>query len=127
MRKKNKKISIKKIIYSFLIILLIILLFTLGDYFMHLIKEEYSVPSYYFRNKIIFGTLIGFLTLLFIRKMKPLKKSLIFSLTISVLLQIRYFLEGYSKNFVFTFLLIHFLILFPISLAIFKLFNKHIK
>lgn len=125
--KQKRGINIKKIIYIFLIVLFIILLFTLGDYFVHMIKKEYSVPSYYFRNKIIFGTLIGFLSFLFIRKMKPLKKSLIFSLTISVLLQIRYFLEGYSKEFVFIFLFIHFLILFPITLIIFKLFNKYIK
>jgi len=110
-----------------LIILLIILLFTLGDYFMHLLKDEYSVPSYYFKNKLIFGTIIGSFVFIFIRKMNLLKKSLIFSLLISIFLQIRYFLEGYSKDFVFLFLFIHFLILFITSLIIFKISDKYIK
>ena len=66
MKKLGKK-DIKKIVYSFLIILLIILLFTLGDYFMHLLKDEYSVPSYYFKNKLIFGTIIGSFVFIFIR------------------------------------------------------------
>ncbi|MBS3075795.1 hypothetical protein J4429_05040 [Candidatus Pacearchaeota archaeon] len=126
MKKLGKK-DIKKIVYSFLIILLIILLFTLGDYFMHLLKDEYSVPSYYFKNKLIFGTIIGSFVFIFIRKMNLLKKSLIFSLLISIFLQIRYFLEGYSKDFVFLFLFIHFLILFITSLIIFKISDKYIK
>ena len=123
MAKKNYKGN-KKLISLFLIfsvILFIILLFTLVDYFIHLLSEEYSIPPYYFRNKIIFGTIIGLIIHFFIKKQKPLVKSLIFSAMISILLQIRYFLEGYSRTFVFEFLFFHFLILLPISFIVFIL------
>lgn len=117
----------KNITFDFLIILMIILIFTLIDYFFHLLSAEYSVPSYYFRNKIIFGTIIGFITYLLIRKQKPLAKSLIFSAVISILLQTRYYLEGYPKDFVFLFLGIHFAILWLVSSIIFKYLLKEVK
>src|SRR3989344_8120212 len=101
----------KKLIYSFILILFIILVFTGIDYLVHSATEEYSVPSYYFRNKVIFGTVIGFIAYLFVKNKKLFTKSLIFSLAISILLQIRYFIEGYPRDFVFIFLFIHFAIL----------------
>jgi len=54
------------------------------------------------------------------RKKDPFIKSLFFSLTVDVSLQIRYFLEGYPFDFVFLFLLLHFFILFPVSWIFFK-------
>lgn len=125
--KKNTKLSIKKYFLSFLIILVIILIFTIVDYVVHLLSEEYSVPSYYFRNKVIFGTLIGILLWPFIKKYKTNTKSILLSVVVSVLLQTRYFLEGYPKEFVFEFLLFHFLILLPVSWIILKLSEKVIK
>ena len=121
------RINIKKIFITFIVVLGIILIFTLGDYFIHILDEEYSVPSRYFTNKVIYGTIIGFITFLFVKKKKLLTKSLVFSAVVSILLQVRYFLEGYPKDFVFLFLAIHFAILLPISLIIFKLFEEYIK
>ena len=107
--------ALKKALVAFAIVLLIILVFTFVDYLVHLLKEEYSVPSYYFRNKIIMGTVIGLVAYYIVRNQKLFLKSLIFSLAVSILLQIRYFIEGYSVSFVLLFLAIHFIILFPIS------------
>lgn len=114
----------KKILVLFLVNLVIILLFTLFDYIIHSLSEEYAVPSYYFRNKIIFGTIIGFIVLMFTNKLNPSKKALLFSLVVSTLLQVRYYLEGYPKKFVFEFLFIHFIILLSISFFVLKFFNN---
>lgn len=104
-----------------LLVVAIISLFALVDYFAHSLSEEYAVPPYYFRNKVIFGTLIGFGACLLARGRGLLTRSLAFSSSVSILLQVRYFLEGYPPDFVVTFLLIHFLILLPVSLLVFKL------
>ncbi len=123
-KKKEGKSGIKKYFSMFLVVLLIILIFTFVDFLIHSLSKEYSVPDYYFRNKIIYGTIIGLIIYFLTRNKKPLIKSLIFSVVVSVLLQIRYFLEGFSLEFVFEFLIIHFLILFIISLLIFKFLEK---
>ena len=123
-KKKEDQLKLRGYVYILLIVLLIIIIFTFFDYLIHSLSEEYAVPDYYFRNKVIFGTGIGFISYLLVRKKNLLAKSLIFSLIISGLLQIRYFLEGFPLKFVLEFLLIHFLILFIISLIIFKLLEK---
>lgn len=123
---KKEKLSWKKVIWIFLSVLGIILLFTLIDFFVHQLSPKYDVPSYYFRNKIIFGTLLGFFSYLVVRKQKLLVKVLVFSAIISVLLQIRYYLEGYPRDFVFLFLGIHFVILLGVSWLVFKLAEKYI-
>ena len=120
-----KILDFKKIILTLFVVLGIILIFALIDYFAHQLSIEYSVPPRYFPNKIIYGTVIGFITSLFVRKHKLFTKSLVFSLVISVLLQIKYFLEGYPRDFVFTFLGIHFIILLVVSSIIFKLTEKY--
>lgn len=107
------------------IVIAIILFFTFIDYIVHNLNEEYAVPSYYFRNKIIYGTIIGFFSYFLIRKKTILNKSIFFSLIISILLQVKYFLEGYPKEFVFEFLIFHFLMLLPLSFITFKVIKKY--
>ena len=123
MKKGNeakKKRTFKNLVLIFLAVLVIILIFTFIDYLIHQLKEEYAVPSYYFGNKIIFGTIIGLVAYLLVRKKNLPAKSLIFSAIISILLQVRYYLEGYQLSFVLEFLLFHFLILLVLSLIIFR-------
>lgn len=115
-----------KYIYIFIVVLAIILVFTFFDYLIHSLSESWSVPSYYFRNKIIFGTLIGFIAYLFLKEKSVFSKALVFSAIISLLLQIRYALAGFSLNFVVDFLFIHFFILLAVSFIAFKLFGKFI-
>lgn len=114
----------KEYLILFFAILAIIIIFAGLDYLTHKVSPEYDVPSYYFKNKIIFGTVIGYIACLLFRKKQLLTKSLLVSLFVSVLLQIRYYLEGYPKDFVFLFLGIHFIILLPVSFALFKFSEK---
>ena len=124
---KTKK-NLKKGRYIFIAIFLTIIIFAFFDYLVHLTSEEYSVPSYYFKNKIIYGTLWGilFYAILNIWKTNIALKSFIFSLLISTVLQARYFYEGYSLEFVIEFLFFHFFILWIVSYIIFKIFKDKI-
>ncbi|MBI2499077.1 hypothetical protein HYV88_02445 [Candidatus Woesearchaeota archaeon] len=122
----SKDLDFRKAVFTLFVVLVIILIFALMDYFSHQISVKYSVPPRYFPNKIIYGTIIGFITSLFARKWKLFTKALIFSLVISVLLQIKYFLEGYPRDFVFLFLGIHFVILLVVSFIVFKLTEKDV-
>ncbi len=121
-----KKINYRRFSLALFIIFITILVFTAIDYYVHTLSEEYSVPGYYFTNKIIFGTIIAFITYYFIRKKIFWQKSLIISIVTSVLLQVRYYLEGYPKDFVFEFLLFHFLMLLAASMIVFYIFRRKI-
>lgn len=127
MKNGKREFKFGSLALIFLSVLIIILIFTLIDVIVHSLSEEYAVPDYYFRNKIIFGTIIGFIAYLFVKKRKLFVKSLIFSAVVSILLQTRYFLEGYPLKFVIEFLFFHFLMLIIVSLICFKIFDKFLK
>lgn len=114
------KEKIKNLFLIFLIIFATILLFAFFDYLLHSLSEKYAVPPRYFPNKIMYGTIYGFFIFLLVRKQSPFIKSFLFSLVVDVSLQTRYFLEGYPPDFVFLFLILHFMILFPVSWVFFK-------
>src|SRR3989344_9549339 len=94
-KKQTLDLNKKRLIWVFLVVLGIILIFTFIDFLIHLLREEYAVPDYYFKNKIIYGGIIGLITYFFVKNKSLLTKSFIFSGIVSVLLQIRYFLEGF--------------------------------
>lgn len=113
--------KIKNLFLIFLVIFAIILLFAFVDFLLHSLSVEYAVPPRYFPGKILYGTIYGFFIFLLVRKLNPIMKALIFSMVVAVSLQTRYFLEGYPFDFVFLFLILHFLILLPVSWWFFKL------
>ncbi|MBI2043903.1 hypothetical protein HYT24_00890 [Candidatus Pacearchaeota archaeon] len=118
------KINLKYYLKVFVLVLAIIIVFTVIDYIVHSLHESLAVPGYYFRNKIIFGTLIGFGTYLFIKNMKVMPRAIVFSAVVATLLQVRYFFEGYPLWFVFSFLALHFLMVFPAAWHAFKVSDK---
>lgn len=114
-------------IFTGTVLLIVILLFTVIDHFVHGLESAWSVPDFYFRNKIPFGFLWGLVGLLFARKSSNLWfKALIFSAVVALALQARYFIEGYALGFVLLFLMIHFVILYFLSVAMFSLFDRHL-
>ena len=118
------KEKIKKLFLIFILIFIIILIFAFVDFLLHSVSAEYAVPPRYFPNKIIYGTIYGFFIFLLIRKKNPFLRTIVFSLTLDVILQMRYFLEGYPFDFVFLFLILHFLILVPVSWIFFRLMES---
>ena len=114
-RVKREKFSFKKGFVALIFILEVILVFTFFDYMIHTTSPDYAVPASYFVNKIIYGTIIGFITYLFVRKKPITQKSAIIALVVSALLQIGYAVTGYPLSFVALFFVIHFAILFIVT------------
>ncbi len=114
---KREVFGFNQAFIAVIFILEVMLVFTFFDYVIHSLSQDYSVPAWYFTNKILYGTIIGFVTYLFVRKKPIIQKSIILSAVVSILLQIRYYLYGYSVQFVLLFLVIHFIILFIVSWA----------
>ena len=113
------------IMYTGIALLIVILLFTLVDHTIHGLNPTWAVPDYYFRNKIPFGFLWGIVGLFLARKVPGIwLKAVIFSGVIAVVLQFRYFIEGYPLGFVVLFLFIHFAILYVLSLGMFVVFSR---
>lgn len=114
-------------IFMSITLMIVILFFTIVDHSVHGLESRWNVPDYYFRNKIPFGFLWGVVGLFLARKYRgDWLKALIVAGTISITLQVRYFLEGYSLGFVILFLFIHFIILYFLSVAMFAVFNKYL-
>jgi|SRR3989344_3789984 len=115
-------------IFVGIVLLIVILLFTVFDYVIHDLEQSWSVPEYYFRNKIPFGFLWGVVGLLLATRFQTKwLKALSVSLVIAVALQFKYFIEGYPLDFVLIFLLIHFAIVYLLSFGMFWVFDKYIK
>ncbi|MBS3092068.1 hypothetical protein J4466_01470 [Candidatus Pacearchaeota archaeon] len=120
---KNKKVFI----WILLLALVIITIATGIDYYIHTLEEEYTVPSTYFTNKIIYGGLFIFIILIIFRKLHPSNKAIIAALVTSLLLEVKYTLQGYPKVFLIIFIFIHFgAILLPAWILLGK-FDKYIK
>ncbi len=120
------KEKILRVSFIFIVLLIVILLFTIVDHSIHGLEKAWSVPDYYFRDKIPFGFLWGLVGLLVARKFQRVSlKALAVSGIIATTLQFRYFIEGYPINFVLVFMLIHFIVLYLLSLVMFLILNKN--
>lgn len=107
------------------LMILIVLSATGIDWFVHQISPEYAVSSEYFSNKIIYATFWGLLGLLALRYLHNVTaKAILISLFISVILQTKYYLQGYSLSFVIQFIFIHFLAFLLPMLVIFRNFPE---
>ena len=94
------------------LILIIIFLGTIIDYFIHQLSEYFIVPFSYFTHKIVFGTLWSFVAYLIFRKFihSPFALASAMSAVTSVLLQTFYFIYEHEMTWVTTlFIFIHFL------------------
>ena len=125
------KIKTKKSIATFILIFCVVLAFTLIDFLFHSISEEYSVPSWYFRNKIIVETIYVCLAYWLLRKLNPALSSFLTAVITATLLQARYYFLGFNLEFVILFWGIHALILWPLLWLFFqykeKIVNKFIR
>ena len=110
------------------LIAIIISIGTIIDWFFHNLKPEYFVPTEYFTNKIIFGTLIGFVVFVVFKRYFKFKTPIAYaigvSLIVAISLQTRYFLQGYSLEFVFEFMIYHFLMFLLPSIFIFRKYQS---
>jgi hypothetical protein len=117
--------KLQKIIFESVVVLIVVLLFTIMDHYIHGLQDKWGVPDYYFKDKIPFGFLWGLVGLLLAIKFSNIwLKSLIFAGTIAVTLQFRYFIEGYPLDFVLIFLSLHFIMVYLLAVGMFTTFKK---
>ena len=110
---------------AFLLTIGVVLIFTLIDYLTHHLNSAFAVPEYYYRNKVIFATIFVFVIYVFTEKMKLIPRAFLISAITVILLQIKYYVQGYPKWFVFLFLGLHFLMLLVPAWLGFKLSKKY--
>ncbi len=124
-KKIYKKYNYSKVLYSIIAIAFIMAFFYALDFYSHSLSDEYSVPDRYFRNKIIYGTLFIAVSYFLLRNKSILIKSSGIATVTAVLLQIKYFFEGYALDFVVLFLFLHWVMIFIGSvIAFYSLRNK---
>ena len=116
----------KVILQQLGLIVLVIVIGTIFDWIAHQASPRFGVPREYFSNKVLFGSLIGFVAFRLFRRhlKKPTHQALAVSFIVAVLLQTRYYLEGYDLFFVFLFMGIHFVAFLVPALFIFKRFKR---
>lgn len=94
-----------------------VLLFTFFDWLVHQSSLILEVPLWYFQNKIIFGTLYAVMAGFFVSDYSLKKQAAIITMLTVTLLQIRYFLSGYTWEFHVIIFPVHLIILFAASYA----------
>lgn len=111
------------------LVLVVICIGTVGDWFAHGLSPRFAVPEYYFPHKILYGTIIGVIALWLYRRFLPSDRWLAFAvaLTTAILIQVRYYLQGYDLTFVFLFAGVHFVVWFIPAVILFPLFRKTIR
>jgi len=112
----------KNILKQIGLILIIVLIATIIDYFTHSTSQSFYVPAEYYRNKIIFATVWGLIAILILENWikNPTKLAIAMSATIAVVLQTKYFFLGYDLFFVFLFMFLHFVMFLIPSILIFR-------
>ncbi|VVB80829.1 Uncharacterised protein [uncultured archaeon] len=116
--------KLKPFILRFICILAAVLVFTFFDWIVHSSFEALAVPSWYFRNKIIYGTIIAFVASLVFRKVSIPKQAALITIFTVGLLQIRYALYGYPWWFHVIVLTEHAIFLFITSFVALKILSR---
>jgi hypothetical protein len=119
--KKESFFGSKRMSLILIFVLEVMLVFAFLDYFAHLLSAAYAIPSRYFGDEVIYGTIAGFFAYIIVKNKKIFQRSLLFSALMAVCIQLVYLSIGYSLSFVLTFLLINFITMFIVSYIGFKL------
>lgn len=87
------------------LVMLVMVIATLLDGVVHSLRAEFYVPFSYYTNKVLFGAFRWVVALLFLQKVvyqrDPARLALRMSLFIAIVLQAKYFFQGYDLFFVF--------------------------
>ncbi len=108
------------------LVLVIAIIATIIDWIVHSSSPRFYVEFGYYVNKIIFSVIWGVIILFIFRKLKNITaKTFIFAGFIALVLQVKYFLQGYDRFFVFLFMFLHFLMFLIPAWIIFKKFPEY--
>lgn len=126
LKKEDKKSQ--KFLKQILLVLIIAIIATIIDWVVHSLSPRFYVDFGYYVNKVIFSVIWGIIILFVFRKLKNTTgKAFIFSGFIALVLQVKYFLQGYDRFFVFLFMFLHFLMFLAPAWIIFKHFPEYFR
>lgn len=117
----------KKFLWMLILSLVIIIIATALDFYVHTLEDEYAVPSYYFTNKIIYGGLFTFITLIVFRKLSGANKSFLVGIIVSLLLEVKYATQEYTLSFLIIFICVHFAAISIPAWILLSRFDKYVK
>jgi len=107
------------------LVFIVVIIATLIDWITHSSNPSFYVPFEYYHNKVVFAFLWGFVALWLARNVKSMtKKAFIFSAVIALVLQTKYFFQGYDLYFVFLFMFLHFGMFLVPALILFNKYKK---
>lgn len=89
----------ENLLLRFVLIFIAVLVFTFFDYLVHASSAYLTVPFYYFKHKIIYGTLWACIAALIFKKLEIKKQALLITLITVGLLQINYIYLGFPLWF----------------------------
>lgn len=116
--------EIKRFLKQIGLILLMMLGGTAIDWVIHNLRNEWLVPTEYYRNKILFGAVWGVLGFYALKYWwvvtSPRKMALLVPAVIAGVLQTKYYYQGWDVlSFVLVFLFLHYFMFLPFSWFIF--------
>ncbi len=118
--------KIKNAIFLLINLLTVTFLFTIIDHYVHGLEDYWSVPAHYFVNKVPAIFLLVIIGSLISIKIKNIwLRSLIVGAVAAILIQTKYYLQGYPHSFVYLFAMLHFLMIYPLLVIMFHFYNKH--
>lgn len=110
------------------LVVLVVLLGTIIDFVVHKSNIRFDVPFEYFPNKIIYGSIWAFVFLKIFSGWSQVKSPAVLAvltfLGTAVVLQTKYFLQGYDLFFVFLFMFLHFIMFLIPAYFIFQKFKR---
>jgi hypothetical protein len=118
---------IKRLLQQAGLMLLMMVIGVAFDYPVHLLRPEWNVPPEYFWGKIIFGVIWGVIALYVLRRMLAVTSQRTMALAVpaivTVVLQTKYFYQGWPLSFVIIFMFLHYLMFLPGSFLNFYRFR----
>ncbi len=120
------KTKVANVFFLLINLLSAIVTFTIIDHFIHGLEDAWSVPPHYFINKIPAAFVLAIIgTLLAIKVKNVWLKSLIVGAFTAILIQTKYYLQGYPIHFVVLFAFLHFFMLYPLLVIMFKFYYQY--
>lgn len=118
------KLNFKSIGKNLLVSAILVGIFTALDWLFHYFVEGFGVPHSYFYNKLWIGFVLFFVILTIVDNLKrSWLKALIVALFVTLPLQLRYIFI-YDALWNITIVLLHFVIIYIVAFAYFKIGEK---
>ena len=114
----------ENILLRFVLIVIAVLVFTFFDWIVHSSSAYLAVPGYYFKHKIIYGTLWACIASLVFRKVEIKKQAFLITAITVGLLQLNYIYLGFPLLFHLIIVTEHFFFMYLATYFALKMLKK---